>query len=122
MGMVLLQPHLLEYFSEVPIVQVAWGEAHSIVLDKWGRWFSFGWNQLGQLGVGKISKGKEYEIHWVTGIPPISKISCGAIFSMAIWSAGKIYVWGSGENGQLGLGSDIKESIIPIQVGSDSHF
>ena len=122
MGMVVLQPRLLEYFSEVPIVQAAWGEAHSIVLDKWGRWFSFGWNQLGQLGVGKITQGQEYTIHKIFGLPPISKISCGAIFSMAIWTSGKVYVWGSGENGQLALGSDIKESIIPIQVGTDTFF
>jgi alpha-tubulin suppressor-like RCC1 family protein len=41
---------------------------------------------------------------------------------MVVSTLGKIYVWGSGENGQLGLGKEIKESIVPIQVGLDTEF
>lgn len=122
MGRVQLEPKVLEYFSDVPIAQVACGEAHTIVLDRWGRLFAFGWSQLGQLGVGKVGKGKEYEIHHIDSLEPIAKIYWGAIFSMAISISGKVYVWGSGENGQLGLGLDIKESVIPIQVGEGTSF
>lgn len=41
---------------------------------------------------------------------------------MVISTQGKTYVWGSGENGQLGLGKETKESIIPIQVGQGMEF
>lgn len=120
--MALLQPTVLDFFSDVPIVQATCGEAHTIVLDKWGRVFAFGWNQLGQLGVGKVSQGQEYHIHKVSDLPPVKEVNCGAIFSMAISVTGKVFVWGSGENGQLGLGIDIKESIIPMQLGVGTEF
>ena len=33
------------------VVQVALGEAHTLVLTATGTLFSFGWNEFGQLGV-----------------------------------------------------------------------
>jgi len=39
---------------------------------------------------------------------------------MAITTEGKVFVWGCGENGQLGLGVDIKEALIPIEIGEDT--
>lgn len=92
MGIVQLTPKVLEYFSDVPIVQASCGEAHSLLLDQWGRVFSFGWHQLGQLGVGKLSQG--FRIHTVSKIPKISKIYAGAIFSMVLSCDGKLFVWG----------------------------
>lgn len=115
MGMVWMKPCLVEYFADIPIVQVAWGEAHTIVLDKWGRLFSFGWNQLGQLGVTDNNK-------IIQGIPKVSKIYCGAIFSLAVCTNGKVYTWGSGENGQLGLGVDVKETDSPSKVGEGTYI
>jgi alpha-tubulin suppressor-like RCC1 family protein len=94
MGMVMLQPMHLEYFQDVPIVQIACGEAHSIALDRWGRLFAFGWNQLGQLGVGKVSDNQQYRIHLVKNLPPIRCVYSGAIFSMSISLEGKVYTWG----------------------------
>ncbi|CAI2377265.1 unnamed protein product [Moneuplotes crassus] len=120
MGLVQLTPKLIEYFQEVPIIQAGCGEAHTLLLDKWGRIFSFGWHQLGQLGVGKVNDG--FSINYIKGIPKISKIFSGAIFSMAISSHGKVYTWGCGESGQLGLGVEIKESVIPIQIGVGTEF
>jgi alpha-tubulin suppressor-like RCC1 family protein len=114
MGLVQLKPRNIEFFENVPLVQAACGEAHTLLLDKWGRVWAFGWHQLGQLGVGKISK--EYLIHEVKGLPKIAKVYTGAIFSMSISTEGTVHVWGCGENGQLGLGADIKESIVPIKL------
>ena len=115
MGVVSMRPKQIEYFTDIPIVQVACGEAHTIVLDKWGRLFSFGWNQLGQLGQTDNNK-------IIKGIPKVRKIYCGAIFSLAVTENGKVYTWGSGENGQLGLGNQIKESHIPAEVGKGTEL
>jgi alpha-tubulin suppressor-like RCC1 family protein len=48
----------VEYFSNAnknffsrKVVQTALGEAHTLVLDNFGQVYSFGWGQLGQLGV-----------------------------------------------------------------------
>lgn len=43
----------MEYFSHKVIEQVALGEAHSLILDNTGQVYSFGWGELGQLGIGE---------------------------------------------------------------------
>ncbi len=53
-GFVVLSPKKVEYFSERKVVQIALGEAHTLVLDKEGRVFSFGWGELGQLGISDL--------------------------------------------------------------------
>jgi len=39
--------------NELKVVQCALGEAHSLVLDDLGHVYSFGWSDLGQLGITK---------------------------------------------------------------------
>ena len=53
-----MKPKKVEYFTDKnplfkgrKVVQVALGEAHTLVLDSLGQVYSFGWGQLGQLGV-----------------------------------------------------------------------
>ena len=52
-GKVCLQPIHLTYFSEqnIRIKQIALGEAHTLALDDSGTVYSFGWSELGQLGI-----------------------------------------------------------------------
>ncbi len=42
-GFVVLKPKMIEYFNYKKVKQVALGEAHSLVLDKEGQVYSFGW-------------------------------------------------------------------------------
>ena len=46
-------PTLVLYFTEAKraVKQIATGEAHSVVLDDLGQVYTFGWGELGQLGV-----------------------------------------------------------------------
>ncbi|XVF47448.1 hypothetical protein PTKIN_Ptkin03bG0109400 [Pterospermum kingtungense] len=69
--------------------------------------FSWGWNQCSQLG----RKGPENlpsRIERWEGETPVS-VSGGRVHSIALTSNGQLWVWGSGKNGRLGLGSSSNE-------------
>ncbi|KAK0528496.1 hypothetical protein OC842_004538 [Tilletia horrida] len=48
----------------------------------------------------------------------IVQISCGARFSMAVTSTGKLYAWGTGPSCELGLGADEEMVTVPTLVRS----
>ena len=77
------------------------GKLHTITLSDEGILYSFGRNNLGQLGIGNY-----YDISVPTCIPNLPKIkqvSCGANFSVCIDYEGSMWSFGSNENGQLGI-------------------
>ena len=51
----------------------------------------------------------------------IVKISAGNIFSVCLSDMGQVFVWGNGEQGQLGLGISIKSINFPTLVSSLRH-
>lgn len=76
------------------------GESASIV--------SWGWNQSSQLG----REGPEnlpLVVDELAEETPIS-VSGGRAHSVALTSKGEVWVWGSGRNGRLGLGSSMDEA------------
>eukprot|EP00347_Sterkiella_histriomuscorum_P007995 403346770 len=123
-GFVSLIPQQLKYFENKQrrIKQVALGEAHSIALDHEGAVYSFGWNNHSQLGFKQEHceqkaevKFAIYRIQFFDNMP-CSKIASGSIFSVAITEQRtNLYIWGSGSNGQLGLGN-IKQADQPTLV------
>ena len=84
MGHVLTAPKRVDYFGN-NIKQVSLGEAHTVALDTKGSVFSFGWGELGQLGV-KFSEKDRFAIHRLPLFDrlPCRKVSVGAVFSMVL--------------------------------------
>ncbi|XP_050384000.1 ultraviolet-B receptor UVR8-like [Argentina anserina] len=83
---------------QVPSSDVIGGAAG---IDTWG------WNQTSQLGRGgpeNIPLGVE----GLEGETPVS-VSGGRVHSIALTSKREVWVWGSGKNGRLGLGSSYDE-------------
>lgn len=80
-----------------------------------GALWSFGRNDLGQLGLAStadfISTPTRVEIPGVK----IAKVACGGVHSVALSSSGVVYTWGGGASGRLGHGSD-QNSETPMQV------
>ena len=83
--------------------------------------YSWGYNQLGQLGNGSrdsqthIKPGPIKNPSTATG--PWSRVSAGYDHALAIGSDGKIYSWGSNNHGQLGNGdSSSYWSTTPVKV------
>lgn len=88
---------------------IAGGANHTIIVTSEGQLLSAGHNERGQLG---LPGGDHHEF---TPIPlennPLvrfSAVACGWDHSVALTTDCRVFVWGSNEYGQLGLGNDVK--------------
>lgn len=123
-GHVALKPQKLRYFQKNKKVlkAVACGEAHTLVLDSEGNLFGFGWAEDGQLGLPSLELKEGImtsEISQIQTVPgKVARIAAGSIFSACVTDTGKLYVWGNGEQGQLGIGNKITSASFPVQVSS----
>ncbi|CAG9313214.1 UVR8_2 [Blepharisma stoltei] len=110
LGYVSLRPTKLEYFTnqDIFIKSAACGEAHTLLLDTLGCIYAFGWAEDGQLGISDENITSDYMSKEITQVNSLSgifvtQISAGANFSACLTEDGKVFVWGSGEHGQLGI-------------------
>lgn len=101
--------HAPQIVLNLPQIQaVACGNRHTLALSLDGRVFSFGSNRFGQLGLSHLSSipscvNSPEEVKLLSGINcPITSISAGDDFSVAVDEEGKVYTWGSSANGRLG--------------------
>ncbi|PNW71667.1 hypothetical protein CHLRE_16g663876v5 [Chlamydomonas reinhardtii] len=93
-----------------PVAAVAAGDAHTACLTESGRVYTFGCNASGQLGVGRdaIPGGRSHSarpmlVEALTGQRVVS-VAAGAAHSLAVTDSGRLYAWGLGDHGRLGLG------------------
>jgi hypothetical protein len=105
---------------------VACGEAHTLVLDSAGTVHGCGWCEEGQ--IGRASTGAEVVSCrlgkiFLPSTDPIVKVVAGSLHSAALSQTGKIYIWGNGKQGQLGLGNLQLVAKQPMVVSSlDDKF
>ncbi len=84
------------------------GANHSVIQMNDGRWFVFGYNGYGQLGIGNTQQ-QETPIELPSPIVDNGKynrfinIFCGYNHNIGITENGDCYGWGSSGSGQLGL-------------------
>ena len=95
------------------IISISCGTVHNLALASDGKVFSWGSAQGGQLGLDEkyltslpsfastVSVSKPTEIQL---LPSMIRISAGEAHSIALNQNKRIYTWGFGSNGQLGLG------------------
>ncbi|XP_037631297.1 probable E3 ubiquitin-protein ligase HERC6 [Sebastes umbrosus] len=89
---------------QIPVIQVACGNTHSLALTKGGDVFSWGSNSHGQLG-----QGKEVSLQYVPDLVcalsgvAVTQISAGATHSLFLTLPGLVYCCGANKSGQLGL-------------------
>lgn len=99
------------------IVHIGAGLGHSLALDSEGSVFSWGWNAGCQLGrEGQPDVAVPGEIKELQG-EGVVLIAGGRVHSLALTSKAELWVWGSGKNGKLGMGSSADEPL-PIPVES----
>jgi len=91
--------------SDQPVTDIGCGDAHNCALTGNGIVHSWGDNSAGQLGIAhnytEITRPRQV-------LTPsghhIAQIACGANFSAALSSAGRVFTWGLGGSGQLAHG------------------
>ena len=117
-GELVIRPVLLHIPNKIPILHGACGYNFTILVAKNGTVFSFGTdNSAGQLGFGDtfpretptLIKSIKYDGEKVT------QVACGFKHVICKTSLGKLYVWGWGGCGQLGLGN-YEDNLLPCQV------
>ncbi|KAM4016911.1 LOW QUALITY PROTEIN: protein RCC2 [Anomaloglossus baeobatrachus] len=73
-----------------------------------GSVYAFGENKMGQLGLGNKTDAVSSPAQILYNGQPITKVACGAEFSMIMDCKGNLYSFGCPEYGQLGHNSDGK--------------
>ncbi|XP_071953933.1 probable E3 ubiquitin-protein ligase HERC4 [Antedon mediterranea] len=101
-----LAPTHLKSLRSQQVKYIACGENHSVMLTSNGGVFTFGDGTNGQLGhnvnTDEINPKKVIELMGST----VTQVVCGRKHTLAfVCSSGRIYSFGSSDNGQLGLGS-----------------
>jgi len=109
--------------------QVAYGFRHSAGIRADGTLWTWGWNDVGQLGDGsttptsvpqQVGTGDDWAVVAVSGTFDLA-LSAGGLHSAAIRADGTLWTWGWNDVGQLGNGTNTPVNI-PQQVGFDSDW
>jgi len=89
---------------EAPIIKACCGYSSTLALDNQGQIYGLGSNQYGQIGLGSIPN--TYSPLKIESLSKeqISDLSSGPFHAAAITAMGSVYMFGSNEHGQLGLG------------------
>ena len=97
------------------IVAGSCGSSHTAAVDDSGNLYTWGNGSFGRLGHSEEMTELEPRLlmyfkrqcdHSGGGIPFITQVACGTMHTLAITNLGKLYSWGGGMYGKLGLGDD----------------
>lgn len=95
---------------------IAAGRLHTLAIGSDGRLYAWGNNVYGQLGDGSTTRrGTPVTVLFPNGVTPIT-VAAGDNHSLAIGSNGRLYAWGSSDDGQLGNGSSGGNRLTPVVV------
>lgn len=101
-------PKPVESLQDEVFVHAACGRNHTLALTENGSVYAFGENKMGQLGLGNKTDAVCSPALILYNGQPITKVACGAEFSMIMDCKGNLYSFGCPEYGQLGHNSDGK--------------
>jgi len=113
-----LLPTNVRLLSGKGVLHVACGEEHTVALTMLGGVFTFGCGMSGQLGHNAFNN--EYNPKMVLDLMGcnISQIACGRKHTLAfVCATGKLYAFGLGVKGQLGINS-LKKHLSPMLLSS----
>lgn len=112
------EPIAIKIEARTPICMVACGTEHSLALSLDGTVWSWGRGRNGRLGHGNEADCKEPTIIKsliVSDEQRIVQVCCGDSHNLALNAEGRIYAWGSGAYGRLGLGME-SDAHIPTVI------
>ena len=93
------------------VVAISAGDGYSLALKENGTVYAWGSNSRGQLGNNSTENSDvPVQVSGLEGneiLADIVSVSAGDGHSLAVKQDGTVYVWGSNNNGQLGVGNDV---------------
>lgn len=98
------------------ITQVAAGCNHALALTASGTVLAWGENLSGQLGDGGRALSDTPVAVRLPAGTVAKQVAAGCNTSYALTTKGAVYAWGSGSEGQLGTGSTLASSSVPVPV------
>ena len=107
---------------------VACGIAHTLAIAEGGRLFSWG-HARSFLGHGDYRSQKEHvrhvtqprEVEALRGSGPVVRAAAGWAHSVCVTEGGRVFAWGCGGRGRLGLGSTVDEPVPrQLEITGDS--
>ncbi|XP_055468697.1 probable E3 ubiquitin-protein ligase HERC6 isoform X3 [Psammomys obesus] len=110
------QPCRLEAGTGVKLLQAASGERHSLLLFSNHRVHSFGDNRWGQLGQKREQSTDQPEPIQALANIHVDLVSCGKAHSLAVCHKGRVFAWGAGSDGQLGIGEFKEINFMPMKI------
>ncbi|XP_043461516.1 RCC1 and BTB domain-containing protein 1-like isoform X1 [Leptopilina heterotoma] len=101
--------------SEKKVISITCGQTSSIALTDVGEVYGWGYNGVGQLGIGNyINQSCPCRVSHLVGVV-IEKVVCGYSHTLALSDEGTLYSWGGNSYGQLGLGNKAN-SCSPVKI------
>ncbi len=99
------------------VARVAIGIYHICVATLSGEVKCLGMNTGGQLGYGSTNGGTDWSKgpRTALGLSDVTDLTAGGVHTCALTSAGTVWCWGQGDQGQLGQGT-LANSATPLQV------
>lgn len=110
-------PGLVKLPAGVGATDIAAGESHNLVLGSDGKLYSWGNNNVGQIGNG-TSSNSAFSVPVLVAMPNgviATAIAAGNYHNLVVGSDGKVYGWGNNEEGGLGNGT-VNYALIPTAV------
>ncbi|HLH25770.1 MAG TPA: hypothetical protein VK066_24900 [Chloroflexota bacterium] len=98
-------------------VGIAAGFDHSLAVKGDGTAWAWGGDTYGQLGNGGTSTGSSVPGQ-VMGLSGVTAVAAGTQFSAALTSSGTVWAWGINDRHELGTGSTLSYSTVPVQANS----
>jgi alpha-tubulin suppressor-like RCC1 family protein len=88
-----------------------------------GTLWAWGNNSNGQLGLGDSGEATERPTPTQVGTDATwATISAGTTHTLAVRTDGTLWAWGNNSNGRTGLTTDVGNTLVPTQVGTDTGW
>ncbi|CAF0918769.1 unnamed protein product [Rotaria sordida] len=108
------------YIRNDPIIHMAAGDRHTIIVTESGRTYSFGDNNSGQLGLGHMNYTEKVSyiksLKFVNTGEKVILAACGHDSSLVATNQGSLYAFGSNNHCQLGIESKESTTVYPYPV------
>jgi alpha-tubulin suppressor-like RCC1 family protein len=107
-------PRLVEALRGHRCTGAAAGFAHSLVLTDVGEVHAFGWNRMGELGIGTFDA---CSIPCIVPLRDVLLVSCGGAHSIFVTINGETFSCGCNSCGQLGVGN-LRDCSVPTLLAA----